>query len=96
MAKEWAAIQFLIFSTANDAIREALLTLDFGVTMFHSQTGFQKHEQDAVLCIVPKRQLHRAKEAVLAIDPTAFITVSSVQEVSGRGFSLEKRHMERI
>ena len=87
--------QLLVFSPAHEKICESLLTLDYGVTLFHTQTGFRGEDQCAVLCIIPKRQLHRAKETILAVDSTAFITVSSVQEVSGRGFSLKKVHLQR-
>ena len=47
-----------------------------------------------LLSVVSNRQLPRLEKLVHAIDPTCFVIVSHVTEVSGRGFSLEKDYPE--
>lgn len=47
--------------------------------------------EDVIICIVSSRKMREIKDAVLDIDPIAFMTISSVQEVSGRGFSLDRK-----
>ena len=42
-----------------------------------------------VQTILDKKDLFRVKEQILKIDPTAFITVTNVSEVNGRGFTIE-------
>ena len=45
-----------------------------------------------VLTVISGRELPRLTRLVSEIDPTAFLTVSSVSEVRGRGFSLSKEY----
>ena len=42
-----------------------------------------------LLTIVSNRELVRLKDKVHAIDPEAFLTVSTISEVRGRGFTSE-------
>lgn len=63
---------------------------DVGVTMVHVETGFSKEEQKAILCIIPNRKLYATNEMIHTIDEKAFITISQINEVKGRGFSMER------
>ena len=45
-----------------------------------------------LLSVVYNRQLPRLEKLAHTIDPTCFMIVSHVTEVSGRGFSLEKNY----
>ncbi|CUX44632.1 YitT family protein [Clostridium sp. C105KSO13] len=84
-------IQLFIISSCYQEIREKLLKeLDAGVTMVHVETGYDKEEQKSVLCVIPHRKLYSIKEHILTIDPKAFITISQINEVSGRGFTMER------
>ncbi len=86
-----AQIQLFVVSHRYDAIRRALLTdLEAGVTMVQIQTGQLAQEQQGVLCVIPRRKLYAATELIQAIDPAAFITITQVKEVRGRGFTLER------
>ena len=53
-----------------------------------ARTGLLKRECSVVMCVTHIRYLNEAKRAALDVDPGAFITVSSVRDVSGRGFTL--------
>ena len=43
-----------------------------------------------VLCAVPSRRLPEVKQIVSQADPTAFVLVSAVSEIIGRGFSMPR------
>ncbi len=89
-------IQLLVISEQYEAIRGTLLDdLDVGVSMLLMETGFEREAGKAILCVVQQRKLHAVREAIRRADANAFITVSRVKEVSGRGFSMEKLHAER-
>ena len=84
-------VQFLIFSRKSEEINRELLMLDAGTTLLHGQGGYKGRDEDVIICIVSSRKMREIKDAVLDIDPVAFMTISSVQEVSGRGFSLDRK-----
>ena len=84
-------IQLQIISREYEAINRMILqTFDRGSTLFRTEGGFSRTEAYAVQTIIGKRELFRLREEVLAIDQSAFIVVSQVSEVNGRGFTLEK------
>ena len=86
-----AQIQLLIITKKFEELREALLDqLEAGVTMFMVETGRLKESQKSIMCVIPQRKLYNATELIHSIDPLAFITVSQVKEVRGRGFTLAR------
>lgn len=90
-------IQLFIISEEYEHIREKMLKeLDVGVTMVHVETGYGQENQKGVLCIIPNRKLYSVKELVQSIDPKAFITITQINEVRGRGFSMERVGYEEI
>lgn len=83
-----------IVSTKHEEIRQAILTdVDRGVTMLHGQTGYLGRETDVVVCVIAPRERHRTEQLIHRIDPHAFVILSHVVKVSGRGFSEKKRHL---
>ena len=84
-------IQVKILSEKNDDIRRIILrVLDRGCTVLHAQTGYTGAERDMLLTVVTNRELAKLNHLVLETDPQAFIVISSVNEVHGRGFTLQK------
>ena len=82
-----------IISQHADDIREAIFTqLDRGVTVLHGEGGYSHEPEQVLLSIVSNRQLPKLEKLAHAIDPTCFMIVSHVTEVSGRGFSLDKNY----
>ena len=89
-----AQIQLFIISQKYDELRQLLLTrLQAGVTMIEVQTGALQERQQGVLCVIPNRKLFNAKEMIQTVDPAAFITITQVKEVRGRGFTLERNFL---
>ena len=83
-----------IVSSQSDAICAAILAqLDRGVTILHGEGGYTREPSAVLLSIVYNRELPRLEKLAHSIDPTCFLIVSHVTEVSGRGFSLDKDYL---
>lgn len=90
-------IQLFIISEEYEHIRKKMLKeLDAGVTMVHIETGYGQENRKGVLCVIPNRKLYSVKELVQSIDPKAFITITQINEVRGRGFTMERVGFEEI
>ncbi|MDL2249836.1 YitT family protein [Lachnospiraceae bacterium OttesenSCG-928-J05] len=84
-------IQLFVISPKYEEIRKSLLKkIDVGVTMVAIESGFDKNEMKGVLCVINNRKLYAINELIREIDPQAFVTISQINEVRGRGFSLER------
>lgn len=82
--------QVLIMSPQYARIQQLLLEHQIGVTMFVSEGGYAQRTGQTVLCAVPSRRLPEVKQIVSQADPTAFVLVSAVSEIIGRGFSMPR------
>ena len=83
-----------IISRYADEIRDAILSqLDRGVTVLHGEGGYSREQEQVLLSVITNRQLPRLEKLAHSIDPTCFLIVSHVTEVSGRGFSLDKDYL---
>lgn len=89
-------VQVMIYSENYEEIYQYVDTvLDRGCTLFCVQGGYQRKDKFAVQTIIHHRDLFRLKQKVKEIDPVAFLIVSEVSEVGGRGFSLEKKNIQK-
>lgn len=86
-----AQIQVFVITPEHERVRQSLLSeLQAGVTMLLAETGRGRQEQPTVLCIIPKRKLHAATAIIQSIDENAFITITQIREVHGRGFTRDR------
>lgn len=84
-----------IISSQVEEIRQAILAqVDRGVTMLYGEGGYRQEQTQIVLSIVSNRELPQVEKLIRHIDPEAFMIVSRVTEVRGRGFSLSKHYGE--
>ena len=84
--------QLKVVSKRYQEISQAILDqVDRGTTLLKSRGGFGQEEGYTVLTVVSARELPRLTRLVTAIDPEAFMVVSQVNEVRGRGFTRPKR-----
>lgn len=67
--------------------------LDRGSTLIHAETGYFHNDNLVVLTVISNRELSKLNEMVLSIDPKAFMIINRVNEVKGRGFSMEKYYI---
>jgi len=90
-------LQLEIVSFHHEEIEQAILSdLDRGITLLHGQTGYLRKETDVIICVIAPRERHKIERLIHRIDPHAFVILSQVNRVSGRGFTEKKRYLERI
>jgi len=86
-------IELKIVSEKSDEICGAILRqLDRGVTLLDGEGGYLRQRGHVLLSVISDRELIKVEKIVHSIDPECFMIISRVSEVSGRGFSMEKRH----
>ncbi len=84
-------IQLFIITEKYEEVKEKVLKeIDAGVTMVHIETGYGAKQQKGVLCVIPNRKLYSVNQVVQTVDPKAFITITQINEVRGRGFTIER------
>lgn len=89
-----AMTQIKVVSKKSDDIRRAILQdIDRGVTVMYGRTGYLGKDAEITLSIVSARELASAEKLIHDIDPEAFIIVSRVSEVKGRGFTEQKKYL---
>lgn len=86
--------QLEIVSKKHEEIRQAIISqIDRTVTVLHGKSGYQNVEVDLLLCVITPRELHKTEKLIKEIDPLAFVVLSRVSRVSGRGFTVEKEYL---
>jgi uncharacterized membrane-anchored protein YitT (DUF2179 family) len=89
-------MQLKVVSNKAEAIKAAIISeIDRGVTLLHGRTGYLEKETDILLSVVSNRELYKVEKLVHQIDEDAFVMISRVSEVRGRGFSEGKRYLEK-
>lgn len=90
-------VQLIVISPLYEEIRREILeTQDSGVTMLDIHTGYADEPQKAVLCVLYAKRYPAVREAVLKMDPHAFIITSEVKNVNGKGYTLARNPEEKI
>ena len=85
---EQGGMQMMIWSEKTREINERLLELGYGTTLFKATGGYMRDDKEVILCATGTRTMNRAKRAVLELDDKAFITITTISEVNGNGFTL--------
>lgn len=86
-----AQTQVKIVSKKYEEINTAINTqLDRGSTLIQAETGYLRRERPMVLTVISNRELIRLNKIVMEIDPSAFMVISKVNEVKGKGFTMPK------
>jgi len=81
----------LIISDHYEEIGEQIMNdMNRGITVLEGHGFYSKQNKKVLYCVVGKKELITLKNLVTSIDPHAFVTISSVQEVMGEGFTLDE------
>lgn len=84
-----------IISQKNRQIRDAILQkVDRGVTMLDGEGGYLGNSTQVILSVVSNHELPKIETLAREIDPNAFLIVSRVTEVWGKGFTIGKQYDE--
>lgn len=89
-------MQLKVVSDRTEEIKDAVCSeIDRGVTLLHGRTGYLGKETEILLTVVSSRELYRAEKLVHRIDENAFVMISRVSEVRGKGFSEGKQYLKK-
>lgn len=87
----YAARGVTIISKQSEAIaKEINQKMERGVTILSGKGSYTGHSQNILYCVVARSEIMQLKNIINKIDPHAFVTVSSVHEVLGEGFTLDE------
>ena len=84
---EQGGIQLMIWTDHLKEVNEKLLSIDMGTTLLKAKGGYMREDKYVIYCAASNRYLNKIKRAVLDIDPKAFITITSMSEINGNGFT---------
>lgn len=88
----YSARGLIIISKKHREIADLINTeMERGVTVLKGKGHYTKEEQEVLYCIVGKNEIVKAKNIILQVDPHAFVSVMTVHEVMGEGFTLDDR-----
>ena len=76
-----------IISLENNAISQALLDKDMGVTILPARGAYTGTERPVLLVAIRRREITAVKALVKELDPDAFLIVCDAREVLGEGFN---------
>ncbi len=85
------SVQVFIFSRRYAEIADAITEdMKRGVTLIHAEGWYTKTESQVIMVMTRKSDLNLLMRYVKTIDPDAFVSVSSVMGVFGKGFDTIK------
>ena len=83
--------QVQIISQESEVILEKILAdMDRGCTIMESRGGYTQEHRDMLMVVVTINQYQMLIDLVHDIDESAFVIVSDINEIRGRGFTLQK------
>ncbi|SFH60427.1 Uncharacterized membrane-anchored protein YitT, contains DUF161 and DUF2179 domains [Pisciglobus halotolerans] len=81
----------LIISDYPNEIKTAIFkNVNRGVTNLGIKGGYGNTDKEMIMCVVAEHEFTLLKDTILAVDPKAFVVVTSASEVWGAGFTLER------
>jgi len=80
---------FYIISEEPEKVRKAITgVLNRGLTILDGKGGYTKNSKEILFVVVSKKQELFLNRLVKDVDPEAFVIVSDVKEVYGKGFKV--------
>jgi len=84
---EQGGYQIMIWTEKIHEVNEELLKIGFGTSILRGVGGYLREDRDIILCAASNRNFNKVKRAVLSIDSEAFMTITSMNEINGNGFT---------
>lgn len=88
-AKQTKQVQ-IISEDSEEILSKILQDLDRGCTIVESRGGYTNKSRDMLMVVVPINQYQTLINLIHSIDPSAFIIVSDINEIRGRGFTIQR------
>ena len=80
----------IISKKSEEIAKQINQDMERGVTILSGKGSYTGDEHQVLYCIVGRNEVVKLKNLITAIDPHAFVAVSSVHEVLGEGFTLDE------
>lgn len=81
------ARQAIIISDKSDEIAKAIMDkMSRGATAIKTRGLYRNIDREALLTVVPSRELTQLEDTIKEIDDDAFVIISNVHEIQGNGF----------
>lgn len=91
-----SSYQLFVFSQKYHEIADHIINeLDRGVTVLEAQGWFTKQQRNVLFILISQKQLPSLTRAIKEIDPKAFMSVSSANNVYGEGFDEIKTGLKK-
>jgi uncharacterized membrane-anchored protein YitT (DUF2179 family) len=81
-----AKMIYIITSRPEVVGRKLMEEADMGVTYLHGQGGWTGEEKQVIFCVVKKQTSPHVEEVVKKEDPSAFMIITSANEIYGEGY----------
>lgn len=81
-----ARMLFIISDYSGEISRRLLRELDTGVTYLKGTGGYTSREKNVIICVVRKRLLPKTLEVVKEEDDSAFMIITSAENIVGEGY----------
>ncbi|MDQ0350843.1 uncharacterized membrane-anchored protein YitT (DUF2179 family) [Alkalibacillus filiformis] len=87
----YAARGATIISDYSESLAEGITNqMDRGVTILNGKGYYTGKDRQVLYCVVGKNEIVKLKNIIHEIDPHAFVSVSTVHDVLGEGFTLDE------
>lgn len=84
------AKQVMIITEKRQEMLDAIFKeIDRGATILHAHGAYTNQNKPVIMVVVYKKQYAQLNHIISAMDPEAFVIVSDVNEVQGKGFSYQ-------
>ena len=91
-----SSYQLLVFSDRYSEIADHIITnMNRGVTVLSAQGWYTKKDKNVLLILISRKQLPSLTKVIKEVDPKAFMSVSSTNNVYGEGFEEIKTGLKR-
>lgn len=80
----------IISEKSEEISKEIQDKMERGITVLKGRGSYTGEEREVLYCVVARNEIVRLKKLILSVDPHAFVTISTVQDVQGEGFTLDE------
>ncbi|GEN85349.1 MULTISPECIES: YitT family protein [Oceanobacillus] len=81
---------FIISDHSEEIANQIMEKMERGVTILNGQGSFSKERRNVLYCVVARNEIVRMKNIINQTDPSAFVSMTTVHEVMGEGFTLDE------
>lgn len=81
-----AKLIYVISSEPERIAKRILEEVDIGITFLSGRGGYSREEKQVIMCVARTQQGPQIEEIVKEEDPSAFLIVSSANEIYGEGY----------